>query len=39
MTGEKTDEEETKDTKDPKDTLKVEPYVRPQTQKHRRIAP
>ena len=36
MTGEKTDEEE---TKDPKDTIKVEPYVRPQTQKHRRIAP
>ena len=36
MTGEKTDEEE---TKDPKDTIKVEPYVRPQTQKHRRIDP
>ena len=38
MTGEDTNEEE-KEKKTPEDTMKVEPYVRPQTQKHRRIAP
>ena len=38
MTGEDTNEEE-KEKKSPEDTIKVEPYVRPQTQKHRRVAP
>ena len=38
MTGEDTNEEE-KEKKTPEDTMKVEPYVRPQTQKHRRVAP
>ena len=38
MTGEDTNEEE-KEKKLPEDTIKVEPYVRPQTQKHRRVAP
>ena len=38
MTGEDTNEEE-KEKKSPEDTIKVEPYVRPQTQKQRRVAP
>ena len=36
MTGEKTDEEE---NKTPADTAKQEPILRPQTVKHRRVAP
>jgi len=38
ITGEKNEDEETAPNGE-KDTTKVEPYVRPQTTKHRRIAP